>query len=523
MHPQSFSELGLPDLLLKNIAAAGYEAPTPIQAQAIPPGMLGRDVVGIAQTGTGKTAAFALPMLMRLAGKKGTVGLILAPTRELALQIDETLAKLAKGVPLRRAVIIGGAGMNPQTAALRSGVSIVIATPGRLIDHLERRTTDMSKLEMVVLDEADRMLDMGFWPQIRRIFSALPKQRQTMLFSATMLPEVAQLANQQLHDPVRVEIARTGTTAEGVTQRIFFADDKMKVPLLLWLLGEEPGTVLVFTRTKHRADKVARLIANAGHKVERIHSNRSLNQRLRALEGFKTGKHRVLVATDIAARGIDVANIAHIVNFDLPSVAEDYVHRIGRTARAAATGRATSFVAPDQRKLLGPIERLIRQQIPVAPLPEGLQASAGASAMPPDRQQRRFQQRPMAPTHRSDMGAPQRPGSQGFRRGQTPSGPPDESWGFMPGTLRGKRKPQFGSGRPGGERRYGADQRPRHGGAEQQPPQIDMTIPGTGAFWETRRPIGPAPGARPGGRGGNRGGRNNRSGGGNRGGRGHRR
>ena len=458
--------------------------------------------------------------------------LVLTPTRELALQIDESFTKLAKGVPLRRAVVIGGAGMGPQTAALRSGVNIVIATPGRLIDHLDRRIADFSKLEMIVLDEADRMLDMGFWPQIRRIFSALPKQRQTMLFSATMLPEVVQLANQQLHDPVRIEIARSGQTAEGITQRIFFADDKMKMPLLLWLLGEEPGSVLVFTRTKHRADKVAHLIANAGHKVERIHSNRSLNQRLRALEGFKTGRHRILVATDIAARGIDVANIAHIVNFDLPSVSEDYVHRIGRTARATATGRATSFVSPDQRKLLGPIERLIRQQIPVAPLPEGLQALAGSSAMPVDRQQRGFQRRPLAPTHRSDMGGAQRMASPGFRRGGTPSGPPDESWGFMPGTLRGKRRAQLGSGRPGGPppRRYGADQRPRPSGGQQsssarqqQPPQIDMTIPGTGAFWETRRPIGPAPGARPGGRGG-RGGQNNRSGrGGSGGGRGHRR
>ncbi len=508
MNPQSFSDLGLPGLLLKNIAAAGYESPTPIQAQAIPPGLAGRDVVGTAQTGTGKTAAFALPMLVRLAGKKGTVGLILAPTRELALQIDETLGKLAKGVPLRRAVIIGGAGMNPQTNALRAGVNLVIATPGRLIDHLDRRSADLSKLEMVVLDEADRMLDMGFWPQIRRIFSALPRERQTMLFSATMLPEVSQLANQQLHDPVRVEIARSGQTAEGVTQRLFFADDKMKIPLILWLLGEEPGTVLIFTRTKHRADKLARIIANAGHKVERIHSNRSLSQRLRALEGFKTGKHRVLVATDIAARGIDVANIAHIVNFDLPSVAEDYVHRIGRTARAAATGRATSFVAPDQRKLLGPIERLMRQQIPVAPLPEGLSPLA---PLPPPR----MQERPMAPTHREPgFGAPRGPG--GFRRGPTPAGAPDESWGFMPGTLRGKRRPGFDRGRPqrGGSVPYRGASAPtqRPGGMQRSaPPSIDMTLPGTGSFWETKKSM-PAPRNRPGGphrggpgqRGGNR-------------------
>ncbi len=484
MHPQSFSELGLPELLLKNIVDAGYESPTPIQAQAVPPGMAGRDVVGIAQTGTGKTAAFALPMLMRLAGKKGTVGLILAPTRELALQIDETFQKLAKGVPLKRAIVIGGAGMQPQIAALRGGVNLVIATPGRLIDHLDRRTADLSKLEMVVLDEADRMLDMGFWPQIRRIFQALPQRRQTMLFSATMPPEVTQLANQQLHEPVRIEIARAGTTAEGVTQRLFFVEENQKIPLLLWLLGEEPGTVLVFTRTKHRADKVARLVSRAGHKVERIHSNRSLNQRLRALQGFKTGKHRILVATDIAARGIDVTGIAHVVNFDMPNVAEDYVHRIGRTARAAATGRATSFVSRDQRKLLTPIERLIRAKIPVADLPHGLEAEAP----PPPR----AAQRPQAPTH--DFA---RRGPQGFRRGSAPSGQPDESWGFMPGTLRGKRRHRpFGSAPDRGARGAGG----RGSDRRQAPPApLDMTLPGTGSFWESKKPM-PAPRNRPGGR-----------------------
>ncbi len=368
----SFDELSIPSRLRDNLSRAKYAIPTPIQARAIRPALDGRDVVGIAQTGTGKTAAFALPMLTRLAAKQGTRGLILAPTRELALQIAETFAVLGAGSGVRVATVIGGANMNTQVKALRERPTVVIATPGRLIDHMGQRTVDLSGIETLVLDEADRMLDMGFMPQIRRILAVLPKKRQTMLWSATMPPEIANLAGRELHDPVTIEIARTGTTAERVSQIAYLVEEAQKPGLLLWLLQQETGTVLVFTRTKHRADKVARILMRAGHKAERIHANRSLNQRLRALEGFKKGQHRILVATDIAARGIDVANIGHVVNYDLPHVAEDYVHRIGRTARAEASGNAVSFVNRDDRKLMRAIERLIRTQVVIGRLPSSL-------------------------------------------------------------------------------------------------------------------------------------------------------
>ncbi len=499
--PTSFSELGLPAKILQAVEAAGYLTPTPIQAEAIRPALAGRDVVGIAQTGTGKTAAFALPMLSRMLATKGTRSLIMAPTRELAIQIDDTFSKLSRGLGVRRAVVIGGAGMGPQITALRNRPDVVIATPGRLLDHMERKTLDLSQFSIVVLDEADRMLDMGFWPQIRRIFAALPKQRQTMLFSATMPPEITQLANGQMQKPVRIEIARSGTTAAGVSQRLFFVEEQQKVQLLLWLLGEEPGTVLVFTRTKHRADKVAKIVMGAGHKVERIHSNRSLNQRLRALEGFKSGKHRILIATDIAARGIDVANIAHIVNYDLPTVSEDYVHRIGRTARAETTGNATSFVSADQRKYLKAIERLLKAAVPVSPLPSGL--SAFAPKAPPLRTPR-----PLAPTHTATHmphGRPfQRPhANTAQRRPTNRPGTPDETWGFMPGSVRGKRRPDQ-RGNFGGPRRATGGSTPYIPIAPPNP----GALPGVESFWESRKPIGPIPGQQ-----------NRRSGGGKFGGR----
>ncbi|GAC1347872.1 MAG: ATP-dependent RNA helicase RhlE [Myxococcales bacterium] len=365
-----FNSLGLSQRMLDAVAKAGFEKPTPIQAQAIPPGLAGKDVVGCAATGTGKTAAFALPLLERIAGKKGTRALVLAPTRELALQIGEEMERFGKTAGVRCAVVIGGVGMNPQIQAFRAGVEIIIATPGRLNDHLDQGTARLDAVEALVLDEADRMLDMGFKPQLERILRKLPRTRQTMLFSATMAGEVADFAAAHLKDPVRIEVARSGTTAQRAVQRVFTVSQDEKTALLLALLAEDGESTLVFTRTKRRADRVAEQLQKAGHEVARIHANRSQGQRRHALDGFKDGTYRVLVATDIAARGIDVAEIGHVVNFDLPHVPEDYVHRIGRTARAEASGRASSFASPEEMELLRGIEKLTRAPVPRATLPD---------------------------------------------------------------------------------------------------------------------------------------------------------
>ena len=368
----TFADLKLSEQALQAVVRAGFEHPTPIQAQAIPFALLGRDVIGIAATGTGKTAAFLLPIVERLtaaAGRPGARALVIAPTRELALQIGGELERFARGRPVRGAVVIGGVGMGNQTRALRDH-EVVVATPGRLVDHLQQGTARLDGIEILVLDEADRMLDMGFQPQLRRILARLPRVRQTLLFSATMAGEVADFAREHLRDPVRVEVTRSGTTAERADQQVFLAGQGEKVPLLLALLEGDDLSTLVFTRTRRRADKVARSLDRAGHKVARIHADRSQAQRRVALEGFRQGTYRVLVATDIAARGIDVADIGHVVNFDLPHVPEDYVHRVGRTARMAASGRASSFASPEEMDMLRDIERLTRQRIPpgIAPV-----------------------------------------------------------------------------------------------------------------------------------------------------------
>ncbi len=364
-----FTELGLSDRSLAALERAGFEAPTPIQAHAIPPALQGKDVVGSAATGTGKTLAFVLPLLERLEGKHGTRALVLAPTRELALQIGAEVERLAHGRHLRSAVVIGGVGMSPQTHAFQRGVEVIVATPGRLNDHLDQGTARLDQIEVLVLDEADRMLDMGFLPQLRRILQRLPRRRQSMLFSATMAGEVAEFAREHLQHPVRVEVARIGATAERAHQQVFLVGEEEKTALLLALLEADQLSTLVFTRTKRRADRVARNLARAGHQVAVIHADRSQGQRRQALEGFRTGKFRVLVATDIAARGIDVADIGHVVNFDLPHVPEDYVHRIGRTARAEAAGRASSFAAPDEHDLLRGIEKFTRRTVERAAVP----------------------------------------------------------------------------------------------------------------------------------------------------------
>ncbi len=359
-----FDQLNLSTETLADIHRAGYAAPTPIQAKAIPQALKGADLIGCAQTGTGKTAAFVIPIVERLAGGSGLRALILVPTRELALQTQECLDRLGSARRVRAVTVIGGEAMGPQLMALRNRPDVLVATPGRLLDHLERRSLSLGAIRILVLDEADRMLDMGFAPQIDRILKHVPIDRQTLLFSATIPPEIERLARAHLVRPVRVEVGRVARPVAKVTQVLYPAGREEKTPLLLTLLRGERGKVLVFTRTKHRADRLARAVAAAGHRATRLHADRSQSQRREALDGFKSGRYRVLVATDIAARGIDVANVAHVINYDLPQTPEDYIHRIGRTARAEATGLASSFVAPEEREQLRLIERHLGQPVP---------------------------------------------------------------------------------------------------------------------------------------------------------------
>lgn len=366
---RNFHALGLSEAILRDLADAKFVSPTPIQEQAIPPALAGRDVIGCAQTGTGKTAAFVIPMIERLSTlpKGQPKALILAPTRELALQTLTTIEKLGRSRRISATVIVGGADMQAQVRGLRQRPDILVATPGRLLDHMWNGTILLSSITMLVLDEADRMLDMGFAPQINQILDALPEERQTLLFSATLPADLARLVQASVNNPVRVMVAPSATTADGVTQAVHHTSHADKSDLLLSLLGADKDTALVFTRTKHRADRVGRMLDRAGHRVAVLHGDRSLSQRRAALEGFRRGAFRVLVATDIAARGIDVANIGHVINFDLPNVPEDYVHRIGRTARMKTTGRATSFVTSEDAQQLRAIERLLGQTVPVAP------------------------------------------------------------------------------------------------------------------------------------------------------------
>ncbi len=376
----SFTELNLAEPILKAVHAEGYETPTPIQSRAIPSLLEGRDLLGIAQTGTGKTAAFALPILQRLSEKperaaKGTCrALILSPTRELASQIAESFRVYGKFLKLSRAVVFGGVSLGKQVDILRGGVDVLVATPGRLVDLIERRALSLSKVEIFVLDEVDQMLDLGFIHAIRKITAMLPKERQNLFFSATMPKEIAGLADALLNNPVKVEVAPVATTAERVNQCVIHVEPANKAKLLAELLKDNNMTrTLVFTRTKHGADKVMKHLSAAGYTAAAIHGNKSQANRERALAGFKAGKILVLVATDIAARGIDVDGVSHVVNYDLPHVPESYVHRIGRTARAGAGGEAIAFCTPDDRPLLRDIEKTIRQQVPVKEHALGLQ------------------------------------------------------------------------------------------------------------------------------------------------------
>jgi ATP-dependent RNA helicase RhlE len=365
-----FRELGLGDKIFKAIQEAGYTEPTPIQAAAIPLVLEGHDLIGIAQTGTGKTAAFTLPILAKMSGMmndgqpRRTRTLILAPTRELVVQIEENVRAYAKHLPLRMATVFGGVGERPQIDALRSGADIVVACPGRLLDLMDRRFGDFSGLQFLVLDEADRMLDMGFLPSIRRVIRALPQKRQTLMFSATLSREIEALTHEFQRHPKTVQIGRRSNPAETVTQFVYEVPGHLKPVLLTHLLQDaKMDSVLIFSRTKHGADKVARRLEQAGIKTGTLHSNRSQNQRLKALNEFKAGTVRVLVATDIAARGIDVDGISHVVNYDFPMHSEDYVHRIGRTGRAHAVGDAISFVTSEDHGSLRSLERFIGRGI----------------------------------------------------------------------------------------------------------------------------------------------------------------
>jgi ATP-dependent RNA helicase RhlE len=373
----SFTTFGLTDQLTEAVRAAGYTAPTPIQSLAIRPALAGKDIIASAQTGTGKTAAFVLPLLQRLSATTLPQGaqrtpraLVLTPTRELAQQVQQATVTYGRFLTLRAASIYGGVGMEPQIKALRRGADIVVATPGRLLDHMERRTVDLSRIQILVLDEADRMLDMGFINDIRKIINAIPKNRQTLLFSATITNDIASMAAGFLRDPQTVEAGERHNPADTVTQHFYTVPRDLKMHVLIHALeAESMESVLVFSRTKHGADKICRRLERQGINAVAIHSNRTQGQRERALDGFKSGKFRVLVATDIAARGIDVTGISHVINFDVPQYAEDYIHRIGRTGRAGATGDAITFVSNEERQYVKRIEHFTGKRFSVQAYP----------------------------------------------------------------------------------------------------------------------------------------------------------
>src|SRR3977135_982613 len=411
-----FRALNLSPKILQAVQEAGYTEPTPTQVAAIPHILAGHDLIGIAQTGTGKTAAFVLPILTMLAAsmqngqRRGTRVLVVAPTRELVVQIEENVRAYAKHRPLRMATVFGGVSERPQLEALRSGVDLVVATPGRLIDLMGQRAGNFSGLEFLVLDEADRMLDMGFLPQIRQIVKALPQKRPPLMFSASLSREIEQLTHDFQRSPKIVEIGRRANPAETVTQFVYESNSHLKPSLLLHHSGARQfDTVLVFTRTKHGADGIARRLESTGIKTGTIHSNRSQNQRLRALKDFKSGAVRVLVATDVAARGIDVDGISHVVNYDFPMHSEDYVHRIGRTGRALAIGDAISFITPEDRDALRSLERFIGRGL-VRKRAEGFDYNA---AGPPRDERGRGPRRQAAPKME-----PRSPGNSGRGSGE---------------------------------------------------------------------------------------------------------
>jgi len=445
-----FADLQLHSDLLGVLQKNNFVTPTAIQHNAIPVALKREDIIGIAQTGTGKTLAFGLPILHRLLqspAHKRFRSLIILPTRELAIQVDDTLRKLGAPFGLRSAVLIGGEPIRRQQQALRLNPQIIVATPGRLIDHLNTRSVDLRLVDTLVLDEADRMLDMGFAPQIKEVLRSVPTDRQTMLFSATMPSEIVQIARAYMKQPTRVEIARPGSTAKDISQELFILPQEEKNELLAKVLLEYQGTVLIFARTRSRAGRVARFAKKQDHSAAEIHSDRTLLQRRKALEGFKSGKYRILVATDIASRGIDVSNIELVINYDLPDCAEDYVHRIGRTGRAGKSGHAISFAAPDQGSMMRDIERIIRTNVAVSPHSTH-QFSAAAIAHKNPRQSGR---------KKAVHGNAGRP-SYGFAKKETSRGGARRGGSGRPGKKKPQENPSLEGGinpTDGGKAKYG--------------------------------------------------------------------
>jgi len=426
--PVTFDGLGIAENIMQSLVKAKFSTPTPIQHKCIPVGIEGKDVIGIAQTGTGKTLAFGIPMIQRLARYKGR-GLVLLPTRELAIQVEESFQRVGGHIGLKTAVLIGGEPIGRQRDQLKRKPHILIATPGRLLDHMMQCTIRLDDISILVLDEADRMLDMGFAPQINKILEKLPKERQTMLFSATMPTDIVKIATHHMKLPVRIEVAPQGTAAEQVEQEIMIVQRESKKSLLETLLKKYLGTILLFSRTKHGAKKICFALRNAGHSAAEIHSNRSLAQRREALEGFKRGKYRILVATDIAARGIDVQGIEVVINYDLPDKLEDYVHRIGRTGRAGKEGRAISFATPQEQNDIRKLERLIQKSIPVS-RPTGLPATAPFAYVEEDR--------PFG--HSGGGHSRPRSSSHGSAHGSSHSSAPKSAYGSPQG-YRGAKNP----------------------------------------------------------------------------------
>jgi ATP-dependent RNA helicase RhlE len=506
----TFESLGLLPELLRAVAEQGYTEPTPIQAQAIPVVLSGRDLLGAAQTGTGKTAGFVLPLLQRLAplatksfspALHPVRCLILTPTRELAIQVHESVKTYGKHVPLRSFVVYGGININPQIDELKRGVEILVATPGRLLDLVGQKAVNLGKVQILVLDEADRMLDMGFIPDIKRIIALLPAMRQTLLFSATFSDEIRRLSQQFLKDPATVEVARRNSPIELITQYVHLIDANRKKELLSHLVRKNDWTqVLVFCKTKHGANRLATQLQKDKINADAIHGNKSQNARIRALEDFKEGKVKVLVATDIAARGLDIEELPHVVNFDLPHVPEDYVHRIGRTGRAGSTGEAITLVAAEDRPLLGAIERLINKKIEVRHV-EGFEAGRHTAPMPQEQDRR-----PQPQGRREGQGQSRRQGQPQARGG---GGQHGQHQGRKEGEARdAARPPREGGGPPaarqGQGKGRGSERPPRDRGnkrEERGPRYANSPAPRTSGnsagmdFNKPYEPSAPAPAA----------------------------
>ncbi|MBM3770658.1 MAG: DEAD/DEAH box helicase [Acidimicrobiia bacterium] len=452
-----FTNLHLHPDLLKGIRELGFSRPTPIQTEAIPPALDGRDLLASAQTGSGKTIAFLLPILHRLMDKprRTTRALILTPTRELAAQILEEFNALAVHTPLTGAAIFGGVGMGPQEHAFRSGVDVIVATPGRLLDHATRPYAKLSGLEYLVLDEADRMLDMGFLPDIKRILRHIPSKRQTLFFSATMPREIAALASEMLRNPVTVALQRQAAPAVGITQAAYPVPQPLKPALLVELVTRGiMAQALVFTRTKHRANRLTESLVRSGINAERIHGNRSQAQRTLALAGFKNGRYPVLVATDIAARGIDVEALTHVINFDVPAAPEDYIHRVGRTGRAAMTGEAFTFVSPDEESNLRVIERALGKTLPRVTLPDfDYRTQAAQLEVPLKERIAAIRQRKREERERAAVNAARRAAGVRDSRGHQHDAGVEGVKGRTPPRTRSHRGPSSGRFRPRGPRR----------------------------------------------------------------------